>query len=573
MSDAGEDFRIRIGRLRDQGRGAARRARPFVVQVLQAAVRAGHRGRRFDGARGSRASAFGRGRWAPIAVGLRSPSRRVVVQVRVVRHRGKAFRSAPLSLHLAYLQREGVDRAGGAGRLFGREGEVEARDFAGRCEDDRHHFRVMVSPEDAGELADLKATTRELMAHAERDLGTRLDWVAVEHWNTAHPHVHVLIRGKDAKGQDLVISRDYITKGFRARAEALVSLELGPRSSREIVQDLQRQVTADRWTGLDRLLRALAVEGRVDLRPGPGAPDPDLRPLLIARAKRLEGLDLASAEGPGVWRIDEAAEARLRELAIRGDIVRTLHRAMGEHRALADLIPFAETSETPILGRVAERGLFDEQTGAAYVVIDGVDGRAHHVRTADLGAAGDTPVGGLVEARPGPGGMRVINRSDLALEDQIAADGATWLDRQLVARAPVATSDAGFGAEVRAALRARAEHLGRLALASRRGRGWSFAPGLLGELRRRELASAGAQLARATRLAFLDADAETEVRGRYVRRLDLASGRFAMVEDGLGFRLVPWAGVLERALGQEVRGKLRDGGIDWTLGRDRDLSR
>lgn len=98
-------------------------------------------------------------------------------------------------------------------------------------EADRHHFRFIVSPDDA-ELSDLKTFTRDLMAQAQRDLGSRLDWVAVDHWNTEHPHVHIIVRAGADDGQDLVISRDYIKEGMRARAEALVTRELGLRSSR-----------------------------------------------------------------------------------------------------------------------------------------------------------------------------------------------------------------------------------------------------------------------------------------------------------------------------------------------------
>src|SRR3546814_12091963 len=87
--------------------------------------------------------------------------------------------------------------------------------FAARCEDDRHHFRFIISPEDAGEMQDLRAFTRELMADAQRDLGTSLDWVAVDHWNTDNPHIHVLVRGRADDGGDLVISRTYVREGFR----------------------------------------------------------------------------------------------------------------------------------------------------------------------------------------------------------------------------------------------------------------------------------------------------------------------------------------------------------------------
>jgi type IV secretory pathway VirD2 relaxase len=164
-------------------------------------------------------STFGRGRRAALSLASRSPSRRVVVMARVVRHRSGRFRSAPLSKHVAYLKRDGVTRDGVDARMFdATSDDADTKAFAARCEEDRHHFRFTVSPEDAGRMADLRAFTRELMKDAERDLGARLDWVAVDHWNTDNPHIHVLVRGRTDDRQNLVISRDYISRGSRSRA-------------------------------------------------------------------------------------------------------------------------------------------------------------------------------------------------------------------------------------------------------------------------------------------------------------------------------------------------------------------
>src|SRR5271166_2731238 len=136
-----------------------------------------------------------------------------------VRHQGQRFRSAPLSKYVAYLKREGVTRDGADARMFdAASDDADTKAFAERCEDDRHHFRFTVSPEDAGQMVDLRAFTRELMKDAERDLGTGLEWVAVDRWNTDNRHVHVLVRGCADNGQDLGISRDYISRGFRGRA-------------------------------------------------------------------------------------------------------------------------------------------------------------------------------------------------------------------------------------------------------------------------------------------------------------------------------------------------------------------
>jgi type IV secretory pathway VirD2 relaxase len=198
-------------------------------------------------------STFGRGRVGSVQANrlLTGRSRLVTIKTRVVRH---TARSAPRSAHLGYLRREGVTRDGEKARLFRPETEdADPKAFAERSHNDRHHFRFIVSPEDA-ELSDLKGYARELVGQMETDLGTKLDWVGVDHWNTQHPHVHIIVRGVADDGQDLVISRDYIKEGMRPRAQDLVTQELGPRTDLDIRRALERQVDVERWTQLDRQL-------------------------------------------------------------------------------------------------------------------------------------------------------------------------------------------------------------------------------------------------------------------------------------------------------------------------------
>jgi hypothetical protein len=151
-----DDFRIRPGRIRSTG---AARTRPFLVQALQAAQRAGG----FSGGGPSGGRAFGRGRAASLAASrlLNNRARGAVIKARVVRQ----MRSpGALRAHIGYLQRDGVTRDGAPGRLFDAAGEeADGQVFAARCKDDRHHFRFIVSPDDAGELASLRTFTRELM--------------------------------------------------------------------------------------------------------------------------------------------------------------------------------------------------------------------------------------------------------------------------------------------------------------------------------------------------------------------------------------------------------------------------
>ncbi len=577
MADDSE-IRVRPGRIRST---RAQQARPFISQALAAAQKAGGRVSRSGKITTGNRSRFGRGQRASIQANrlLTGRSRIVVIKTRVVRH---SARAAPLAAHLTYLRRDGVTRDGEKARLFGPEGDnVDARDFAARCEDDRHHFRFIVSPEDAVDMADLKEHARELMGQMEKDLGTKLDWVGVDHWNTDNPHIHIILRGRTDDGQDLVISRDYIKEGMRARAQDLVTQELGQRTDLEINRNLERQVEAERWTQLDRqLVRDAGKSGIIDLAPQPGQQPDEFHALKVGRLRTLEIRGLAGQVGHQQWFIKAEAEATLRELGERGDIIKRIHRALterGVERGSASYVLAAESLDVPVIGRLVERGLDDELKGTAYAVVDGVDGRTHHIRLPHLDATGDSPPGSIVELRAyedakGDRRVALAVRSDLDLQHQVNATGATWLDRQSIAREPVAMSDGGFGAEVRDAMRQRAEHLVGEGLAEQQGRRVIFNRNLIDTLRRREVDAVARQLAKETGQPFKPAESGEYVAGTYRQRLTLASGRFAMIDDGLGFQLVPWSPSLDKQLGRHVSGVARDGGgVDWDFGRKRGL--
>lgn len=577
MSDE-HDFRIRPGRVRSL---RAQRARPFIAQALAAAQKAGGHVSRSGRISAGKHSHFGRGRRASVQANrlLTGRSRIVVIKTRVVHH---TARSAPLSTHLKYLGREGVTRDGEKARMFGPgDDAVDPKEFAERCKDDRHHFRFIVSPEDATALADLRTFSRDLMRQMEKDLGTDLDWVGVDHWNTDNPHVHIMLRGKTFDGQDLVISRDYIKDGMRARAQDLVTLELGPRTDLDILNHLERQVEAEHWTQLDRQLVCNSRKtGIIDMAPDPTRQPDEFHALKIGRLRKLEALGLADQVGPGQWVIGDGAEATLRELGERGDIIKRMHRALSERgieRGAASYVLAAESMDTPIIGRLVERGLDDELKGSAYTFVDGVDGRTHHVRLPDLDAAGDSAPGSIVELRKfndarGQRRVGLAVRSDLDIERQVTASGATWLDRQNIAREPVPLSEGGFGAEVKDALDRRVEHLIEEGHAERKGQRVTFARNLIETLRRNELEALGARLAAETGQPFSRVAFGEHVSGTYRQRFDLASGRFAMIDDGLGFQLVPWTPSLEKHRGLHVSGTTRtDGGVDWSFGRKRGL--
>jgi hypothetical protein len=378
-----------------------------------------------------------------------------------------------------------------------------------------------------------------------------------------------------------VISRDYIKEGMRARAQDLVTQELGPRTDHEIRRNLERQIEAERWTNLDRqLARDSYRTGVVDLAPHPDRQPDEFHAMKIGRLRKLETLGLADQVGPGQWVISENAEPTLRELGERGDIIKRIHRGLTERgieRGAASYVLAGESINDPVVGRLVDRGLDDELKGTAYAVVDGTDGRTHHIKLPDLDAAGDSAPGSIVELRKfddaqGRRRVALAVRSDLDISAQVNATGATWLDRQAIARDPVALGGGGFGAEVRQAMDRRAEHLVGQGLAERQARGISFSPGLIDTLRQREVETFGEKLAAETGRQFSKAATGEYVAGTYRQRFALASGRFAMIDDGLGFQLVPWSPSLERQIGQHVSGVSRGaGGVDWSFGRNRGL--
>jgi type IV secretory pathway VirD2 relaxase len=183
---------------------------------------------------------------------------------------------APLSAHIAYLKREGVTRDGSPTRMFDAEWRPRRRSRLRRSVQGRPasfpHHRIARG---CGELTDLREYTRDLVRQMEADLGTRLDWVAVDHWNTDNPHVHLLVRGQTDQGADLVISRDYISHNLRSRAEELAFAELGRnpsmKSARARPRGNGRTLDPARRRDRPRCRRA----GRH--RPAPERPGPTIR--------------------------------------------------------------------------------------------------------------------------------------------------------------------------------------------------------------------------------------------------------------------------------------------------------
>ena len=652
-SEGDDRFRVRPGKPRQRGD-------TFIAQVLRQTSKAagatgGRRG--MGGKAGGKTtgkapgSRLGRGHVAARFTGqsLTAHSRRATVKVRLVYLQQASGKSTVQ--HLRYIEREGVDRQGGQGRAYGAiTDEADTAAFDERGRGDRHQFRVIVSPEAAEQLEDLRTYTRHLMGRMEADLGTRLDWVAVDHWNTDNPHTHVVLRGKDQTGKDLVIAGDYIAHGMRNRAAELATEWLGPRTELEIQRTLAREVEQERWTSLDRTLQREAVDGLVKIE---RFNDPKLqrqRLLLVGRLQQLQRMGLATETQPGTWAVHAEAEPTLRAMGERGDIIRTMQRAMGGQRRDLAVFQSGEDGHS-VIGRVAGKGLADELYDRGYLVVDGIDGKAHYVALPPKTELEQYPMGAVVEVKgsadvrtadktiaalatdglyrtdhhlaiaqgqakegrdpqevvathvrrlealrrasivervaeglwkvPGDlpeqgrqydaqrlSGLAVERKSHLSIERQARVIGATWLDQQLIGGGK-GLGDLGFGSEVKDALQKRADFLTEQGLAERRGQRVILARNLLGTLRNRELAQAAKSIAADTGLEHRPVADGQRVAGIYRRSIMLASGRYAMLDDGMGFSLVPWKPVIEQRLGQQLAAAVRGGSVSWMIGRQR----
>jgi len=203
---------------------------------------------------------------------------------------------------LRYIAREGIQRDGATRSTpyDAVSNTADTNEFQARGAKDRHQFRFIVAPEDAVELSDLRAFTRSLLDRVASDLGTPLEWVAVDHWDTDNPHTHVVLRGRDGSGRDLVIAGEYIAAGIRMRASELATSWLGPRTDAEIHASLDREVEAARWTSLDRQIKARLYDGRLPIDPaGDFRDDSTARTRLIGRLAYLKSLGLAESDPAG----------------------------------------------------------------------------------------------------------------------------------------------------------------------------------------------------------------------------------------------------------------------------------
>jgi type IV secretory pathway VirD2 relaxase len=260
---------------------------------------------------------------------------------------------------------------------------------------DERMFKLIISPE-FGERLDLEALTRALMAEMERDLGTKLEWIAVSHFNTAHPHVHVALRGVNGRGEPLRLERDYVRHGIRQHAEDLCTAQLGYRTQADAQEAQRREIDQQRYTSLDRLIKRMgaAIKDEPDdpsfFKITADVNDPKLRGFakaqkhyVVARLLVLQHMGLAENGGSNIWRVQRDFEDVLRAMQRASDRQRTL----AAHGALLsdERLPFQVTSLAAfneLEGRVLGHGQ-EDSTSRTYVLIEGTDAKVHFIYQED----------------------------------------------------------------------------------------------------------------------------------------------------------------------------------------------
>jgi type IV secretory pathway VirD2 relaxase len=332
--------------------------------------------------------------------------------------------------------------------------ETAGVDIAGKLQSwqtagDQQFWKLIVSPE-FGDRVDLARLTRELIKQMERDLGTELEWVAAEHHNTEHPHVHVVIRGVRDSGEVLRLNRGYVQQGIRGIAADLCTRQLGYRTTLDGVEAERREVAEKRLTSIDkRLLRDAQAFGlelgsqhfTVSRNPAQTGLGETTRSRIrhdVARLAVLGQMGLAESTGPTTWRLRRDIEQVLRAMQRTGDRQRTLTAhgvLMSDERLPIEALDLRQA--TSVEGRVLVHGQ-DEQTGRNYLMLEGTDAKVHFIHYTpemdDARSRGELRVNSFIHLRKRSSAAR-LEVTDLGDAEKLLTDAR---------RLSVAARDLGF---------------------------------------------------------------------------------------------------------------------------------
>ena len=630
MSGDGDfDFQPKLGRIRSQASFKPKGMKAYLKGARKRPSKTG-------GAR--RSTAF-------------AGARRVMIKARVHRLSGSGVGTQ--RAHISYLERDGAGKDKDAAEFYDDVSEgLDGQDWLQEHADERHHFRFIVSPEDGEKLQELKPFIRDLVSQMELDLETKLDWIAVDHYNTEHPHTHIVMSGKRDNGQDLVISKDYLSHGMRERGSAFLTRELGLQTEAELAVKLERETAQRKLIRIDRILmREMDRNGAVNLD--------NLRrnrPYYRKRLNTLRVMGLARHQSGGIWSVDEQLDVALNALEKSDTIALRIERAV--RSAGLDRISAHEQGSfkygDAVHGRLLKVGYDDELMDRRYAIVDGLDGRVHHF---DLGTSypKDLKPGDMLEIKPrSPGALGMdqtivnvaaqnrgiyslakhkqsdpkvsakhlamienriaaLERAGLvqrihgdafsigpdfvdrvdehfakaakrsptivrkvegrAFEAQVRAFGETWLDQQLAGQAIEPIGSAGLGGDVRSAMDKRMKrHFQRGIVNDRDAK--ELNDNHLKALQREGMLHASLDITKETGLNYRAIEPGDRIEGTFKRIHQAEHAKFAVIDRGREFSLVPWKRGLEKLRDRPIEITMsRSRDIAWTIGRTRGLSR
>lgn len=293
--------------------------------------------------------------------------------------------------HGRYVARESATLEGNPSAV-GFDITEESIDIAARLDgwqnsNDERLWKLIVSPE-FGDRLDLKRLTRDLISRMEIDLGTRLEWVAAAHFNTEYPHVHIALRGTEAEGGPLRLSRDFIREGIRHMTEDLCTRQLGYRTEFDAADAQRREVHQHRYTSLDRIIQRdgnnpgespFFTVNKDPSRAGLGPSRSLIERRTAERLMVLESIGLAYASGPKTWHVrrDFASLLRAMQRSAERQKMLAAHGALISDERL-QMTVLDLRSLTTLEGRILVHGE-EESSGRSYLMLEGTDARVHYM--------------------------------------------------------------------------------------------------------------------------------------------------------------------------------------------------
>ncbi len=339
-----------------------------------------------------------------------SSGQRVVVKARYVKHKAGSMSAgggaASLRDHLKYVSRNEAGKDGEKAVLFNEHLEgVDRKDFLELCQNDRHHWRFIISPENGHQIEDFQGYVRGVMKLVEKDLDTSLEWTSAVHYDTDDVHAHVIVRGVNDRGEDLVIGQDYVKEGFRRRAQEVATELLGERSREEIQKSQEKEVAALRVTSLDRFMERQAGEDKIlDVRAQTNfGKSVFYEGLLKGRLRFLATAGLATENPPGVYQLQENYQDELRKIAQKNEAVKRLYGKVQDQSRLDGLSVYSlKDGEGPaVTGRIIDKGVMDELYDRKFVVVEDMEAKLHFVPVGEPRSYDKAEKGSLVTIKAG----------------------------------------------------------------------------------------------------------------------------------------------------------------------------